>query len=159
RARRQASMRDLRRELDAIVRAPAPDGTYSSAPPPPVSQSRPANTSRENDNQPEWLERNVVLADVNLSGRLLAAEPAVRPGAWLASFVAATEESAFDVLANRLEAALPELVSKCDLKTLFAVRRALDHLAVESGRDLGWRVARARELQRPFGDPALLSTI
>src|SRR5262249_21662207 len=108
---------------------------------------------------PEWMEREVVLANVNVGGIQLAAELSMRPASWLASFAAAKDEQAFDAFSNRLEAAVPELIPKRDLKALLAVRRTLDQLAVREGMAPAWRIARARALQRPYGDPAFLAAL
>jgi hypothetical protein len=62
-------------------------------------------------------------------------------------------------MANRLQAALPELVTKRDLKALVAVRRILDHLSADEGHEPPWRIARARALQRPYGEPTFLAAI
>jgi serine/threonine-protein kinase len=178
-ARRHASMRDLRQGLRALLALESPQPTFSTAPPPPTSQRRPATPASEREtlpeqrqpepsqpepsqpepSQPEWIERKVVLANLNLGALHLAAELADRPASWLASLASAKEEHAFAALANRLEAALPELMSKRDFRALLAVRRTLDHLASEEGRAPAWRIDRARALQRPYGDPTFLAAI
>jgi eukaryotic-like serine/threonine-protein kinase len=163
-AKRQESMRELRRDLRGVLGGeggasslPSP----STTPPGPVSEEQPRSTASTTavDTRPDWIERGGALADVDVHGRLLAGELAARPAPWLAAFAAATQAEQFDTLARRLDGALPLLAGERNFKALFAVRRTLDALAVDDGHQAGWRVARARALQLACADPQLLTAL
>jgi serine/threonine protein kinase len=169
---RQQSMRDLRRELRALLEAEASAPSSSepfTPPPPPLSEQRPSSRAfgAEPDTGPEWLERGGSyrhdsigeVTVVNVNGRLLAGELATRPAPWLAAFAETARPEQFDALAVRLEAAMPVLVAERNLKTLFAVRSTIDELAVDDGSQPGWRIARARSLQQAFAEPLLLAML
>jgi serine/threonine protein kinase len=181
---RQQSMRDLRRELGAllaqvgsapVMRVMTPPAGTSTAPSAPhrdnVSSMPPSHeririeTAR--DTGPDWLERGGSyrhdsmgeVAVSNVNGRVLAAELVARPAAWLSAFADTHREDQFESLASRLEAALPVLLAERNAKALFAVRCTLDELAAEDPRQPGWRTARARHLQQMFADPTFLGAL
>jgi serine/threonine-protein kinase len=161
-AERQESMRELRRDLRGILDSErGASSSPSMTPPGPVSEERPRSTPSTTavDTRPDWIERGGALADVDVHGRLLAGELAARPAPWLAAFAGATQAEQFDTLARRLEGALPLLAGERNFKALFAVRRALDALAVDDGQQPGWRFARARALQLACADPQLLTAL
>ena len=177
-AHRQQTMRDLRRELGALLvqlsgsrpafvlpsssGPPSHGETVSSMPP-----SRERERIREPDTGPEWLERSGSyrhesvgeLALGNVNGRVLAGELVSRPAAWLSAFAETQRLDQFESLASRLEAALPVLLADRSIKPLFAVRCTLDELAADDARQPGWRVARARHLQQMFAEPAFLGAL
>ena len=168
-ADRQQSMRDLRRELQALLGAGRPASappSLASIPPAPASSERPLSGvfAAEPDTGPEWLERGGTyqhgslgeVKAVNTNGRVLAGELAARPAPWLAAFAETGRADQFESLAGRLDGALPVLIADCNMKALFAVRCTLDDLAADDGRQPAWRITRARALQLAFGDPTLL---
>ena len=160
-ADRQASMRDLRRELRALLVQPG-----SSLPP---SAPDPRTTSgtfvRQSEERPEWLERSSSfrhdsLGDLDVAemqARLLVGELTKRGAPWLATFAAERTPERFELLANRLSSALPVLATERNLRVLFAVRCTLDGLAAEDGQQPAWRTVRVQSLLLAFVDPALLS--
>jgi serine/threonine protein kinase len=167
---RQQSMRDLRRELGALLAqsgasrpTPAHHHTAVSSMPPSEERLR----VRAGDSDPEWLERGGSyrhdsvgeVAIVSMNGRVLAAELLSRPAAWLSAFAETQRADPFEALASRLEAALPVLLADRSVKALFAVRCTLDELAADDPRQPGWRVARARHLQQMFAEPAFLGAL
>jgi serine/threonine-protein kinase len=173
-ADRQQSMRDLRRELGALlaqVTAPAPSSV--SAPPPNISSMPPshervgAGPASQRDTGPEWLERGgsyrhdsigeVSVGDMN--ARVLAAELVSRPAAWLSAFAETLRPDQFQALASRLEGAIPVLLAERQVKALFAVRCTLDELAADDGRQPAWRITRARKLQQSFAEPTFLGAL
>ena len=180
-AARQQSMRDLRREIGALlVRAtptpgrPLPLPSPSPSPVsvrdgiPPLSERSLGGPSSASDGSPDWLERGsgsyrhetsgeVAVASVN--GRLLAAELVARPGAWLSAFVETQRAEQFELLAGRLEAALPFLLAERQVKALFAVRCTLDEIAAGDARKQGGRVAHVRALQHAFAEPTFLAAL
>jgi serine/threonine protein kinase len=171
---RQQTMRELRRELGALLaQVPAPRPATPTPTPTEASSIRPVPPSgrmaRDSapDSSPDWLERggsyrHDSLGEVNVASvnsRLLAGELVLRPAAWLSAFAEALREDAFESLASRLEAALPVLLAERQVKALFAVRCTLDGLAADDGRQPGWRIARARTLQHLFADPTFLAAL
>ena len=170
-AERQQSMRDLRRELRALLELERP----ASAPPSlePMPRSEPGSHERarrgapESGTGPDWLERGGSyrpdsfgeVTVVNVNGRVLAGELAARAAPWLAAFAEAGRADQLESLAGRLEAALPVLVAERSMKALFAVRCTLDELAVDDGRQPAWRITRARALQLAFAEPTLLAML
>jgi serine/threonine protein kinase len=181
---RQQSMRDLRRELGALLAQVGSDPAIRVLTPPAGTSTMPSGSHRDNvssmppsheririetarDTGPEWLERGgsyrhdsmgeVAVANVN--GRVLAAELVARPAAWLSAFADTHRADQFEALASRLEAALPVLLAERNAKALFAVRCTLDELAAEDPRQPGWRTARARHLQQMFADPTFLGAL
>jgi eukaryotic-like serine/threonine-protein kinase len=140
-SRRQGSMRELRRELAALVDAP-------SLPPslPPMPSAPPAVASVAPE--PPRAE--------SAAGAALATQIMARPSAWLSAFADAQREEHFESLASQLEIALPLLLRDRRMKTLFAVRSTLDELAADAARHPAWRVSRARRLQQMFVEPAFL---
>ena len=175
---RQQSMRDLRRELGALLAqlsgapsafvmpAPAAPAENTSSMPPSHERAR-VRVSSVRDTAPDWLERGGSyrhdsmgeVAVSNVNGRVLAAELVSRPAAWLSAFAETQRSDQFESLASRLEAALPVLLAERSAKALFAVRCTLDELAAEGPRQPGWRAARARHLQQMFADPAFLGAL
>lgn len=158
-ANRQASMRDLRRELRALLEAP----TSSPAPP-----SDPSPSSERSDVVgPDWLERSGSyrcdstgeVSSVDINGRVLAGELVARSAEWLSALAETERQDHFESLAGRLEAALPVLFAEHQVKTLFAVYATLDELAVENAGCPGWRAARAQRLQQMFAEPTFLSAL
>jgi serine/threonine-protein kinase len=153
-AERQASMRDLRRELGALLE---PGSSL-----PPSSDSARVETA-----DPDWLERggsyrhdtNGEVNVSNVNGLVLAAELVSRPAAWLSAFAEAQRPDDLEVLASRLEAALPVLLDDRQMKALFAIRSTLDELATDDGRQPSWRVARARQIQPLFAEPSFLAVL
>jgi serine/threonine protein kinase len=182
---RQQSMRDLRRELGALlaqvgsepaIRAmtpragsPTPSSHHDnvSSMPPSHERERVRIDDTPRDPGPEWLERggsyrHDSLGEVavsNVNGRVLAAELVARPAAWLSAFADTHRADQFESLASRLEAALPVLLAERNAKALFAVRCTLDELAAEDPRQPGWRTARARHLQQMFAEPTFLGAL
>ncbi len=163
---RQQSMRDLRRELGALLAHSAPRGDARSAPPSHRETAATLSSDRQTT-EPDWLERGgsyrhdsleeVDVASVN--GRVLAGELAARPAAWLSAFAEAQRADQFEALASRLEAALPVLLAERNVRSLFAVRCTLDELAADGPQQPGWRVARARHLQQMFAEPAFMTAL
>jgi serine/threonine-protein kinase len=177
-AERQPSMRDLRREIGALlVRAtPAPGRPSPSPSPspvsvrdmvPPLSERSLAGPSSASDGSPDWLERggsyrhdaSGEVAVANINGRLLAAELVARPGAWLSAFVDTQRSDQFELLASRLQAALPFLLAERQVKALFAVRCTLDEIAIGDARKQGTRLASVRALQHAFSEPTFLAAL
>ena len=160
-AERQASMRDLRRELGALVESgslvPASGSLMPSS----------GSLRVEAPSEPDWLERggsyrhdsNGDGSVSNVNGLVLAAELVSRPAAWLSAFAETQRADELEVLASRLEAALPVLLEDRQMKALFAVRSTVDDLATDDGRQPSWRVARARQLQPLFADPTFLAAL
>ncbi|MDB4942857.1 MAG: serine/threonine protein kinase [Labilithrix sp.] len=182
-AGRPASMRDLRRELRALLEVPVRESlvpgsggaraTRSSTPPAWDDRSTSGTFAREPEAGPEWLERSGGYRDSfggfgsdagrgvdsgDINARLLAADLSHRAAPWLAAFAETTDEARFELLANRLAAALPVLVEAAQVKALFAIRCTLDGLAEEGGRQ-PFRSVRARALQNAFVDPTLLGML
>jgi serine/threonine protein kinase len=183
---RQQSMRDLRRELGAllaqvgsapVMRAVGPS-VGSSAPPsaahrdnvssmPPSRERERVRLDSARDTGPDWLERGGSyrhdslgeVAVTNVNGRVLAAELVSRPAPWLSAFAETQRSDQFEALASRLEAALPVLLAERNAKALFAVRCTLDELAAEDPRQPGWRAARARHIQQMFAEPTFLGAL
>ncbi|HSO38212.1 MAG TPA: hypothetical protein VLT33_37045, partial [Labilithrix sp.] len=165
---RQASMRELRRELRALLQSAAESAPPSSSVAPPA---RPhvqpvVGFAAEPETGPEWLERGAYRHDssrevdaLDVNATLLAGELAARPAPWLAGFAGAAREEQLEVLAARLAAAIPVLITEGNVKALFAVRCTLDELAADDGRQPGWRIARARSLQHLLAAPGLLATL
>lgn len=168
-ADRQQSMRDLRRELRALLaeagNTPAPP---SLAEPETGSRSAfvpPTAPIVEVNASPEWLERggsyrhesSAEMPSSNVNGRLLAGELAARPAAWLSAFAETNRQDQFESLAGRLELALPFLIADRNVKALFAVRSTIDVLAADDPTQPGWRASRARSMQHGFADSTLLT--
>jgi serine/threonine-protein kinase len=182
-ADRQATMRDLRRELGGLLAAARPTPlpiapTSSTLAPAPLAASsmqvRPAARAPvpvaappcEPDTDPEWLDRGASsyrhqssgeVASANVNGRVLAGELVARPAAWLSAFAENEQQDSFTSLAGRLAFALPVLLEERQVKALFAVRCTLDELAAPGDHAPGWRVGLARRLQLAFGEPAFLA--
>ena len=165
---RQASMRELRRELRALLQAPGERPAASSTAPPPRSQIQPAvrGFRAEADTGPDWLERGGSsyrhdsigeVSAVDVTATLLAGELAQRPAPWLAAFAETAREEQLTLLAHRLAAAIPLLVAEQNARTLFAVRCTLDELAADDGRHPAWRSEHARQLLLLLAEPALLA--
>jgi serine/threonine-protein kinase len=167
-AERHQSMREMRRELGALL------AQLSSTPSVPPSQRAPESertrvraAAAASSDGPDWLERSgsyrhesfgeLDVSSVN--GRLLAGELVIRPAAWLSAFAEAQRADQFEALASRLEAALPVLLADRQVKALFAVRCTLDELAADDARQPGWRIARTRQLQHLFADSAFLAAL
>ncbi len=158
-AKRQPSMRDLRRELRALLDEPASSLAPSSDPMP--------SSDRTDSIEPDWLERtgsyrhdaSSDVANVNINGRVLAAEIVARSAEWLSAFAETDRPDVFASLAGRLEAALPCLFKDLQVRALFAVHSTLDALATEDARSPGWRVARAQRLQQMFAEPTFLAQL
>jgi hypothetical protein len=136
--------------------------------PPPRSQVLPAlgGFAPEADTSPEWLERGgssyrhdsgSEITTVDVGATLLAGELAQRPAPWLSAFAEAAREEHLEMLAHRLAAAIPVLVTEGNVKALFAVRCTLDELAADDGRQPAWRSERAGALLRLLADPRLLA--
>jgi eukaryotic-like serine/threonine-protein kinase len=152
---RQASMRDLRRELLGLLddtgvpsygpavegRIPVrPDGVRAGARPYESSQSVPASNGSAHDAK-------------------LAAELTERPAPWLSAFAESERQAHFLELARQLEGALPLLLANRRVKTLFTIRACLDELAADVTRQPGWRTAASQRLQRMFAEPGFLATL
>ncbi|MDB4939035.1 MAG: serine/threonine protein kinase [Labilithrix sp.] len=166
-AERQQTMRDMRRELGALLTQVSSTPAPASVGREPVVSSVPPSRERVRGSEPDWLERggsyrHESLGDVsvaNVNGRLLAGELVARPAAWLSAFAEAQRADQFESLAGRLEVALPVLLAERQVKALFAVRCTLDELAADDGRQPGWRTARARQLQHLFAEPGFLGAL
>ena len=179
---RQQSMRDLRREIGALLvhATPPPARPIPSLPPPspregtdPAISSTPPSHERVvrgalgsvSESGPDWLERGGSyrhhstgeVAVVNINGRVLAGELVARPGPWLSAFVETQRADQFEALASRLDAALPILLAERQVKTLFAVRCTLDELLADDARSPGLRTTRVRTLQQVFAEPTFLA--
>jgi serine/threonine-protein kinase len=158
--RRQQSMRELRREIGALLVS----ASATPAPPPPSSPTSPQ--ASEPVTGPEWLERggssyrhDSSREQANVNGHLLAGELVARPATWLSAFAASKTPREFEALAARLLSALPVLMAERQLKALFAVRCTLDELASQSAHDPGLRLAHTRSVQQAFGDPGFLASL
>lgn len=175
-ANRQQSMRDLRRELGALLTqlttptpVPGRPGTQDSISSMPPSHERVRShvVAREPATEPDWLERggsyrhesSRELPAVNVNGRVLAGELIVRPSGWLSAFAQTNRPEQFEALAGRLEAAIPFLLADRQIKALFAVRCTLDELATDDGKQPAWRIARARSLSLAFAEPTFLGAL
>jgi len=184
-ADRQQSMRDLRREIGALlVRSTPTPGTHaapvpSPSPPPlsvrdmvpPLSERSLGGPSSASDGSPDWLERggsyqhdggsgsSGELAVGHIHGRLLASELVARPGAWLSAFVEMQRPEQFEQLASRLEAALPYLLAERQVKALFAIRCTLDEIVAGDARKPSGRGGRVRGLQQAFAEPSFLAAL
>lgn len=137
---RQPSMRELRQELRALLE---PRGAPAGEP------------------VPEWLEHG--------SSVHARVPPPVRPspelsaklGAWLARFADTPDAREFSAMATELEAALPALVARRDVRALLAIHATLAMVGGQAARlsNGAERARRVKALAHAFADPALLAAL
>ena len=153
---RQASMRDLRSELRAILEpdAPTSTGAFHAQEPTTDPVARPATSSNE---MPSWL------VPAGASGapepaEITATELTASPAAWLARLAETTQRDVFESLAHRLDASMPVLTASGSYKELFAVRCTIDHIA-DDIQAPPWRSGAAQALRLALADPGLLAEL
>ena len=155
-ADRQASMRDLRSDLRAILEPEAPTSTGAFRVQEPTTDSVAvlAESSRE---LPSWLVPAGASGALD-PGELTAAELTANPAGWLARLAETTQRDAFERLAHELDASIPLLAHVRNYKALFAVRSTVDHIA-DDIQSPPWRRGAAQALRLAFVDPGLLAEL